>query len=136
MYVCILCRSCVRVVTSKRGGMGKSLYIKRRKEKLMQLTSQGGNEVIVPLHGPLVTADNVVEALKECIGKNGAIIFHLDIASNVGKKLELKVHLMINFNIGHRYCGRLMQFCSACWYSMVSVIAREECGAVNQHTST
>lgn len=70
--------------------MGKSLYIKRRKEKL-QLTSQEGTEVIVPLHGPLVTADNVVEALKEHIGKNHAIIFHLDIASNVGKMLELKI---------------------------------------------
>ena len=40
-------------------------------------------EVIVPIHGPVVTADTVVGALKEHIGKSRPIIFHLDIAPNV-----------------------------------------------------
>ena len=39
--------------------------------------------MIVPIHGPVVTADTVVGALKEHIGKSRPIIFHLDIAPNV-----------------------------------------------------
>ena len=63
--------------------MGKSLYIKRHREALKAATTHGPREVIVPIHGPVVTADTVVGALKEHIGKSRPIIFHLDIAPNV-----------------------------------------------------
>ena len=76
-------RSCVRVVTSSRAGMGKSLYIKRLKEKLETQTICRPVEVVVPIHGPVVTADTVVEALMKHIGDSRATIFHLDIAPNV-----------------------------------------------------
>ena len=44
--------------------MGKSLYIKRHREALKAATTHGPREVIVPIHGPVVTADTVVGALK------------------------------------------------------------------------
>ena len=63
--------------------MGKSLFIKRMKELLMTMTNIGPHEIIIPIHGPLVTADTVVDALKEHIGITHATIFHLDIAPSV-----------------------------------------------------
>ena len=73
----------MRVVTSSRAGMGKSLYIQRRKEALKSVTTDGPHEVIVPIHGPMVTPDTVVGALKPHMGKSHPVIFHLDIAPNV-----------------------------------------------------
>ena len=77
-------RSYVRVVTSQRAGMGKSLYIKRHVEALDELvTTDGPHEVIVPIHGPSVTPDTIVGALKEHLGISHPIIFHFDIAPGV-----------------------------------------------------
>ena len=73
----------MRVVTSQRAGMGKSLYIQRRREALKSVTTHGPHEVIVPIHGPMVTPDTVVGALKPHMGMSRPIIFHLDIAPNV-----------------------------------------------------
>ena len=89
MFICVvnkLClpvRSSVRVVTSNRAGMGKSLYIKRLREALETQTSRQPLEVVVPIHGPVVTQDTVVKALIEHFGNTQATIFHLDIAPNV-----------------------------------------------------
>ena len=63
--------------------MGKSLYIEHLKEKLETQISCRPVEVVVPIHGPVVTADTVVEALMEHFGNTRATIFHLDIAPNV-----------------------------------------------------
>ena len=76
-------RSYVRVVTSHRAGMGKSLYIQRCREALKSVTTDGPHEVIVPIHGPTVTPDTVVGALKPHVGMSHPVIFHLDIAPNV-----------------------------------------------------
>ena len=90
MFVCVvnkLClpdRSSVRVVTSNRAGMGKSLYIKRLREALERKTRCRPVEVVVPIHGPVVTADSVVEALIQHFGNTQSTIFHLDISPNVG----------------------------------------------------
>ena len=74
----------MRLVTSQRAGMGKSLYIKRRTEELLKSgTTHGPHEVIVPIHGPMVTSDTIVGALMPHIEKNSSAIFHLDIAPNV-----------------------------------------------------
>ena len=64
--------------------MGKSLYIKRLKEKLETQTSVRPLEVVVPIHGPMVTADTVVNALENHFETASATIFHIDIAPNVG----------------------------------------------------
>ena len=63
--------------------MGKSLYIKRLREKLETQTSCKPVEVVVPIHGPVVTPDTVVRALTHHFGNSRATIFHLDIAPNV-----------------------------------------------------
>ena len=63
--------------------MGKSLYIKRLREALESQTRRPPLEVVVPIHGPVVTADTVVEALIEHFGNTQATIFHLDIAPSV-----------------------------------------------------
>ena len=73
----------MRVVTSTRAGMGKSLYIQRLREALERQTKDEPVEVVVPIHGPVVTADTVMEALINEIGNTRATIFHLDIAPNV-----------------------------------------------------
>ena len=75
--------SSVRIVSSTRAGMGKSLYIKRLKEKLMDSTGNDSCEVIVPLHGPKVNADILVEALSHHFHLADAAIFHIDVSENV-----------------------------------------------------
>ena len=63
--------------------MGKSLYIEHLREKLETKTRCQPVKVVVPIHGPVVTVDTVVEALMEHFGNTRATIFHLDIAPNV-----------------------------------------------------
>ena len=61
--------------------MGKSLYIERLKEKLMIKS-----HIIIPLHGPKVTFDNVLQAFFKKMASQDSdqtIIFHLDISSSV-----------------------------------------------------
>ena len=73
----------MRVVTSNRAGMGKSLYIKHLREELEKKTACQPLEVVVPIHGPVVTTDSVVEFLMDHIGNRRATLFHLDISPNV-----------------------------------------------------
>ena len=70
--------------------MGKSLYIQRLKEELESKTDQQGpHHVIIPVHGPKVTFDTIVQALKHSFEKitnqdsGQAIIFHIDISPSV-----------------------------------------------------
>jgi len=77
-------RSSVRVVASNLSGMGKSLYVKRLSQKLRTPQSH----VIVPIHGPVVNADTVMESLCKHIPDYSAPpaqIIHLDIASSVSR---------------------------------------------------
>ena len=76
----------MRIVTSQRSGMGKSLFIKRmaqkhasKKKDVMQCNTLLHS---IPLHGPLVTADTLMECLKDHLGIVSTI-FHFDIASDV-----------------------------------------------------
>ena len=66
--------------------MGKSLYIQRMKEELKNKCYGISSDVIIPVHGPKVTNDSIVQLLKSSVGNkdtNQAIIFHLDISPNV-----------------------------------------------------
>ena len=77
-------RSCVRIITSERAGMGKSLFVKRLKEDLQRKTNSDSECLkVIPIHGPLVTADLIVEALKEDFNNEKPTIFHFDIAPSV-----------------------------------------------------
>lgn len=71
----------MRVLASNVSGMGKSLYAKRLAQKLGLQTQL---HVIVPIHGPIVNADTVMESLcNYATGKTTAKIIHFDIASSV-----------------------------------------------------
>ena len=74
----------MRLVTSERSGMGKSLYIQRMVEQLqMNVRNTGKVYVTVPLHGPKVTPDVVMDYLEGHMRETACTIFHLDIAPNV-----------------------------------------------------
>ena len=76
----------VRIVTSERSGMGKSLYIQRLAENLkmkLQLKECGNVHVTIPLHGPVVTPDTVLELFKDHVDRSTCCIYHIDIAPNV-----------------------------------------------------
>lgn len=69
--------------------MGKSLYIQRMKEELIskRKSTPGLCDVVIPVHGPKVTFDSIIQSLKETFdtSQDGsqACIFHFDISPNV-----------------------------------------------------
>ena len=82
----------MRAVTSDRTGMGKSLYIQRMKEQLSSKCFGVSSDVIIPVHGPMVTFDSIVQLLKTSFGDKDTdkpIIFHLDISPNVSRYQQL-----------------------------------------------
>ena len=72
----------VRVVSSSKPGMGKSLHVKRLAEKLKHKESY----CIVPVHGPVVDFNTVTKLLKPFTPSYKSPtpqIIHLDIDSEV-----------------------------------------------------
>ena len=64
--------------------MGKSLYIQRMVEQLQaKISSVGKACVTVPLHGPQVSPDIIMDYLMKCMQESAHTIFHLDIAPSV-----------------------------------------------------
>lgn len=65
--------------------MGKTLYIRRLAE-ILKFNIQRSDEtvhVIIPLHGPIVTPDTLLELFKEHTKNPTCCIYHIDIAPNV-----------------------------------------------------
>ena len=86
MYICIFCglyRSCVRVVTSDRPGMGKSFYIQEMAKTLRKQGRKTSYNYTIPIHGPEVTPDTVMEFLSEYLQHPPCSMYHLDISSDV-----------------------------------------------------
>lgn len=83
--MCFAHSSCVRVVSSERPGMGKSLFIKRLAEKLGVISSTSAEAVkaVIPIHGPVVTSDVMLTFLKEHYKDDKCKIYHFDLASSV-----------------------------------------------------
>ena len=74
----------MRLVTSLRSGMGKSLYVQRMVEQLQaKIRGVGKACVTVPLHGPKVTPDVVMNYLVKNVQESACTIFHMDIAPTV-----------------------------------------------------
>ena len=64
--------------------MGKSLYIQRMAEKLRKrIGVENGVHIIIPIHGPVVTADMLLDLFEEGLNKDLCTLYHLDIAPNV-----------------------------------------------------
>ena len=59
--------------------MGKSLFITRMADKL----NAGSTHVTIPIHGPEVTPDTVMEFLKDHMEDANSTIFHFDISPTV-----------------------------------------------------
>ena len=87
--------SCVRIILSNRSGMGKSLYVQRLAENLKSHGSgQFGAHVTIPLHGPVVTPDTVLDLFKDQMKNPTCCIYHIDIAPNVS--LQSKYYTLNN----------------------------------------
>lgn len=81
---CDIYSSCARIVISDRSGMGKSLYIQCLAEDLRRILQQPEvAHVTIPLHGPAVTPDTVLELFKDHYKRPTCCIYHIDIAPNV-----------------------------------------------------
>ena len=66
--------------------MGKSLYIQQLAENLkmnLRLKECGNVHMTIPLHGPVVTPDTVLELFKDHVDRSTCCIYHIDIAPNV-----------------------------------------------------
>lgn len=64
--------------------MGKSLYVQRLAEKLQSsLNTTEPMHVTIPLHGPVVSSDTVLELFKDHMKRPTCCIYHIDIAPNV-----------------------------------------------------
>ena len=61
--------------------MGKSLYIKRRTDELLKQTSN--SHVTIPVHGPVVNSDILLDFLSKHTERNACTLYHLDIAPTV-----------------------------------------------------
>ena len=74
-------------MTSYQSGVGKSLYIRRMKDKLTRKLKDSGKIsdkkstipiITVPLHGPVVTSDEILSILQEQTGlKQGSSISNM-----------------------------------------------------------
>ena len=112
------CSSSVRVVSSERSGMGKSLYIRRMAEQLETVTKAELKDcrVVIPIHGPVVTPDVVLKFLKDHYRKNKCMIYHFDIAPSVRTVMAdmLVWYKFYEHILCFRSCLRLTQSCLAC----------------------
>ncbi|XP_071329691.1 E3 ubiquitin-protein ligase rnf213-alpha [Trachinotus anak] len=81
-------RVCVGVVSSKRAGVGKSLYIKRLYEKLKHLTKKPSVMKCIRLIEPNVDENVVLQSLLDSPKRRELTMFHFDITSSVQKGLH------------------------------------------------
>ena len=89
------------MITSSQSGVGKSLHIRKMKDQLVKkLKVDGaftGNQsvkalVTVPLHGPVVTADELLSMLLDENSELKSCIIHLDIPQRVYKIRFVYIH--------------------------------------------
>ena len=83
-YFSHLCsRSYLRVVRSDRAGMGKTHYILVLGRALDKKLKCSSSSVVVPVHGPIVTASSIIDGLRQIKNYHKPVLFHLDIAPSV-----------------------------------------------------
>jgi hypothetical protein len=76
-------RSCVRVVSSSRAGMGKTLFVIRMAEKLQAVIPGHNTLITIPVHGPVVTIDSIMESVVPHENRSECTILHFDISPSV-----------------------------------------------------
>ncbi|XP_013865501.1 E3 ubiquitin-protein ligase RNF213 [Austrofundulus limnaeus] len=81
-------RLCVGVVSSKRAGVGKSLYIKRLYEKLKHSTKKQSVMKCIRLIEPNIDETVILQSLLDTPKRKELVVFHFDITSSVQKGLH------------------------------------------------
>ncbi|XP_017280867.1 E3 ubiquitin-protein ligase rnf213-alpha [Kryptolebias marmoratus] len=81
-------RLCVGVVSSKRAGVGKSLYIKRLYEKLKHSTKKQSVIKCIRLIEPNIDETVILKSLLDTPKRKELAVFHFDITSSVQKGLH------------------------------------------------
>ncbi|XP_062264891.1 E3 ubiquitin-protein ligase rnf213-alpha [Platichthys flesus] len=81
-------RLCVGVVSSKRAGVGKSLYIERLYEKLKHSTEKPSTRKCIRLIEPKVDENVVLQSLLDTPNREELTMFHFDVTSSVQKGLH------------------------------------------------
>ncbi|GLD49345.1 E3 ubiquitin-protein ligase rnf213-alpha-like protein, partial [Lates japonicus] len=81
-------RLCVGVVSSKRAGVGKSLYIRRLYEKLKYSTKKPSMMKCIRLIEPNVDENIILKSLLDTPKRKELTVFHFDITSSVQKGLH------------------------------------------------
>ncbi|XP_022072402.1 E3 ubiquitin-protein ligase rnf213-alpha [Acanthochromis polyacanthus] len=80
-------RLCVGVISSKRAGVGKSLYIKRLYEKLKHSTKKQSMMKCIRLSEPNVDENVILQSLLDTPIRKDLAMFHFDVTSTVQKGL-------------------------------------------------
>ncbi|XP_076122057.1 E3 ubiquitin-protein ligase rnf213-alpha-like isoform X3 [Alosa pseudoharengus] len=78
----------VGLVTSKRAGVGKSLYIQRMYEKLKRITKKPSLLKCIRLIEPRVDENIILHSLLESMERKDLTIFHFDVTTSVQKGLH------------------------------------------------
>ena len=74
----------MRVIQSRRVGVGKSLYIMRRAEELTEKFSVSDPLVSIHIHGPSIAESRIMDRLQSLrVRQNKACIVHFDISPSV-----------------------------------------------------
>ncbi|XP_048046866.1 E3 ubiquitin-protein ligase rnf213-alpha isoform X2 [Megalobrama amblycephala] len=81
-------RQCVGVVSSKRSGVGKSLYIKRMYEKLKRNTKKPSQLKCIRLIEPRVDENVILQSLLNSPKKKELSVYHFDVTTMVKKGLH------------------------------------------------
>ncbi|XP_075942052.1 E3 ubiquitin-protein ligase rnf213-alpha-like isoform X1 [Anarhichas minor] len=81
-------RLCVGVVSSKRAGVGKSLYVNRLYKKLKRSTKKPSMMKCIRLIEPNVDENIILQSLLNTPKRKDLTMFHLDITSVVQKGLD------------------------------------------------
>uniref|UniRef100_A0A3P8VZZ7 RING-type E3 ubiquitin transferase n=1 Tax=Cynoglossus semilaevis TaxID=244447 RepID=A0A3P8VZZ7_CYNSE len=78
----------VGIISSKRAGVGKSLYIKRLYSKLKESTKKPSLLKCIRLIEPKVDENDILQSLLETTKSKELTIFHFDVTSSVQKGLH------------------------------------------------
>ncbi|XP_053706651.1 E3 ubiquitin-protein ligase rnf213-alpha isoform X2 [Synchiropus splendidus] len=81
-------RLCVGVVSSKRAGVGKSLYVKRIFEKLQEITPEPPVMKCVRMTQPNVDENLILQTLMNTPNSSQLAVFHIDVTSSVQKGIH------------------------------------------------
>ena len=65
--------------------MGKSFYVQQMARKITKTMGRTSASCTIPIHGPEVTADTMMDFLIHHLQDPYCSMYHLDIASNVSK---------------------------------------------------